>query len=244
LAVTGAGAQIDVSADLATTDKGISAQVSGTAKNLRLSPFLTSAGGANASSYSAQVDLKASGRSLRELAATLNGRIRLIGNGGRVANSGLMAGSNDFFRQLLVSLNPVATRQPMTEVVCVAYLLRAKDGVLATDPAVVMRTAEVDIVSNGTADLRTEQIDFSFKTAARRGLGLGVAQLINPYIKVTGTFAKPGVALDPSGALVNGGAAFATAGLSIVATTVWDRMVHLKDPCAAAVVGSEHRATD
>jgi uncharacterized protein involved in outer membrane biogenesis len=244
LAATGGGAQLEVTFDLAKRDKGVSAQLSGTAKDLRLSPFLTSAGGANASSFSALIDLKASGGSLRELAATLNGRIRLIGKGGRVANSGLMAGSNDFFKQLLVSLNPVTTRQATTDVACVAYLFRAKDGVLTTDPAMVMRTAEVDIVSNGTVDLRSEKIDFSFKTAARKGLGLSVAQLINPYIKVTGSLAKPGVALDPSGALVNGGAAFATAGLSIVATTVWDRMVHLKDPCAAVLAESEHRTTD
>jgi uncharacterized protein involved in outer membrane biogenesis len=242
LAVTGAGAHIDVRLDLTARGKGMSGQLSAAAKNLRLSPFLTSAGGADASSYSAQVDLKAAGGSLRELASTLTGRIRLVGSSGRVANSGLIAGSNDFFKQLLVSLNPVSTRQAMTDVVCVAYLFRAKDGVIATDPAVVMRTAEVDIVSNGTVDLRTEKIDFSFKTAARKGLGLGVTQLINPYIKVTGSLAKPGVALDPSGALVNGGAAFATAGLSIVATTLWDRVVHLKDPCAAAVADSDRRS--
>ncbi len=244
LMMTVAGATVEMNVDLTSRAKGFAAQIAGSAKNLRLSPFLTNAGGANASSFSAQVNLSAAGGSLRELAATLNGRLRLIGNSGRVANSGLIGGSNDFFRQLLVSLNPVATRQAMTDVVCVAYLIRAKDGILTTDPALVMRTAEVDIISNGTADLRTERIDVSFKTAARKGLGLGVAQLINPYIKVTGTLGKPGVALDPTGALVNGGAAFATAGLSIVATTVWDRVVHLKDPCAAAVADSGHSAQE
>ena len=65
-------------------------------------------------------------------------------------------------KQLVVSLDPMASRQPLTEVTCTAYLLKAKDGVVTTDPALVMRTAEVDIVSNGSADLRTEKIDLSF----------------------------------------------------------------------------------
>jgi hypothetical protein len=105
-----------------------------------------------------------------------------------------------------------------------------------------MRTAEVDIVSNGSADLRSEKLDLNFKVAPRRGLGINVVQVINPYLKVTGSLAKPGVTIDPTGALVNGGAAFATAGLSIVATTLWDRVVHEKDPCGAAAAESERRA--
>ena len=123
-------------------------------------------------------------------------------------------------------------------------MLKAKDGVVTTDPALVVRTAEVDIVSNGSADLRSEKIDLSFKIGARKGLGIGVVQVINPYIKVTGTLGKPGVTIDPTGALVNGGAAFATAGLSIVATTLWDRVVHEKDPCGAAIAESDRRARD
>jgi hypothetical protein len=82
----------------------------------------------------------------------------------------------------------------------------------------------------------------NFKTAARRGVGIGVAQLVNPYIKVTGTLGSPGITLDPKGALVNGGAAFATAGLSILAVTAWDRIFHDKDPCGAAAAHADRDA--
>jgi hypothetical protein len=166
-----------------------------------------------------------------------------VGQGGRVTNSLLTSSGNSFRTDLLRSLNPMATRQPTTDVVCAVYLLRAKDGIVTTDPALVMRTREVDIVSVGSADLRTEKIDFNVKTTGRTGLGFGIAQLINPYLKVTGTLASPGLTLDPTGALVNGGAAFATAGLSVVATTLWDRFVHESDPCATAVAESDRRAS-
>jgi len=241
LKMTGAAGQVSAHFDLLAKGKRVTAQVSGTAKNLHLSPVVVHASGPNDTVYSARIELQGSGSNLREIAATLNGRIRLVGTGGRLANSRLMAGSNDFAKQLLSSLNPLATRQPTTEVECVAYLLSAKDGVLTTDPALVMRTSGLDIISNGSADLRTENIDLSFKIAGRKGIGIGVAQIINPYLKVTGTLGKPAVTLDPTGALVNGGAAFATAGLSVVATTVWDRIVHEKDPCAAAVAHSDRR---
>ena len=241
LAVTGVAGQINVRGLLAARDKGVLAQFSGTGKNLTLRPIPISFGGPNASRFTAQVELQGSGSSLRALAGTLNGQVRLIGSGGRVVNSRLMASSNAFLTQLLTSLNPLATRRPTTEVVCAVYLLKARDGVVTTDPALVMRTAEIDIVANGSVDLRTEKIDFSFKTAARKGLGISVTQLINPYLKVTGTLGSPGVTLDPTGTLVNGGAAFATAGLSIVATTLWDRMVNEKDPCGAAVAEANRR---
>ena len=84
---------------------------------------------------------------------------------------------------------------------------------------------------------------FGRRSTARTGLGFGFVELINPYIKVNGTLANPGLTLDPTGALVNGGAAFATAGLSVVATTLWDRFMRADDPCAAAVTESDRRAS-
>ena len=243
LAMTSAAGQLSARFDVTAMNKAVTAQLSATAKNLRFALYPFGFGDANSGLYSAQLDLQGSGESWHELAATLNGRVRLVGNGGRIPNSRLI-GSNGFMKQLIVSLDPMTARQPTTEVVCTAYLLKAKDGVVTTDPALVVRTADVDIISNGSADLRTEKIDLSFKIGARKGLGIGVVQVINPYIKVTGTLAKPGVTLDPTGALVNGGAAFATAGLSIVATTLWDRVVHEKDPCGAAIAESDKRARD
>ena len=243
LAMTSAVGQLHGRFDVAAKGKAVTVQLSATAKNLRFTMVPLALGDANAGLYSAQVDLQGSGESWRELATSLNGRVRLLGNGGRISNSRL-TGANGFMKQLVVSLDPMTARQPTTEIVCTAYLIKAKDGVVTTDPALVMRTADVDIVSNGSADLRSEKIDLSFKIGARKGLGIGVVQVINPYIKVTGTLGKPAVTIDPSGALVNGGAAFATAGLSIVATTLWDRVVHEKDPCGAAIAESDKRARD
>ncbi len=243
LEVSANDGQIKLQAELTAQGNRVLAHFSGTGKNLRIQLVPFGVGRPNASAYAADVDLRGSGATLRELAATLNGKIRFLGSGGRIASSGFLGRSNDFLKQLLSTINPIAVKQPTTEIVCTALLLRASDGVLTTDPALVMRTAELDVISTGSLDLKSEKLDLNFKTAARKGVGIGVAQLVNPYIKVTGTLGNPGITLDSKGALVNGGAAFATAGLSILAVTAWDRVFHERDPCGAAAAQADREAS-
>ena len=54
-------------------------------------------------------------------------------------------------------------------------------------------------------------------TVPQKGLGLSVTDLVNPYVKLSGTLAKPSLTLDPEGVLLEGGTAVATAGISILA---------------------------
>ena len=197
---------------------------------------------AAASRYQVAVDVAASGRNLRELTATLNGRIRLVGTGGRVPTSKMNALTSDFMLELLRTLNPIAKRKQFTDVVCQAYLVQINGGILSTDPALVIRTTDIDVVSNGTVNLATEAIDFNFKTSARGGLGFSAGEFLNPYVKVSGTLSNPRLTVDAKGTLVNGGAAFATGGLSILATTLWDRVSRQTDPCAAAVDEADRRS--
>lgn len=194
---------------------------------------------AGAPRYAVRFDGIARGRDLRELVRTLDGRLRVTSAGGSVANARYQLLFSDFFRDLIGALNPLTKRKARTEIECVALLLSARAGTLRTAPALVLRTAEIDVVGNGTVDLTSEAVDFNFKTAARRGVGISAGEFINPYIKVTGTLARPRLTLDPKGALVNGGAAFATAGLSIVATTLWDRVTRSRDPCGEALAAAD-----
>jgi uncharacterized protein involved in outer membrane biogenesis len=237
----GMDGEISASIDLRPVTRGLDVHLVATGNNLALAPVPISKPGDSPTRYAVSLDLRGSGTTVRELAGNLNGRLRMVGRGGRITNSRLLSTSNDFLRELLTTLNPMATRAPATEVVCIAILLNAAKGIVTTDPALVMRTAEVDMISNGTADLNTEKIDFNFKTSARQGLGFSMAQLINPYIKVTGTLGRPSLTLDPKGTLVNGGAAFATAGLSILATTAFDRVFREKDPCGKAIAAADAR---
>jgi len=71
-----------------------------------------------------------------------------------------------------------------------------------------------------------------------KGLGLSFSDLVNPFIKLGGTLARPTLALDPEGALLEGGAAVATAGISFLAKRFNERFLKAKDQCAKAIEDS------
>ena len=118
-----------------------------------------------------------------------------------------------------------------------------EDGVLRTAPALVMQTARINLVSHGSIDLGSEQISFYLRSTPRRGrVDVTMGEIVTPYLMVTGSLTKPGVTVDPKGALFSGGAAVATGGISILARGVWDRVFQADDPCAAAAAEADRLA--
>jgi hypothetical protein len=106
------------------------------------------------------------------------------------------------------------------------------DGIVELHPGFVTRTDKMDIAAAGTIDLKTEKLDVHFHNAPREGIGVSAAGLVRPYIKVGGSLARPTLVLDAPGVLLHGGVAVATAGLSIVARHLLDRLSTVGDPCA------------
>jgi len=73
-------------------------------------------------------------------------------------------------------------------------------------------------------DLKTEKMHFNFNATPNKALKISAGELFNPYILVGGTLSKPEVGLDPARVLLHGGAAIGTAGISILAKGVLDRL--------------------
>jgi hypothetical protein len=92
----------------------------------------------------------------------------------------------------------------------------------------------VQIVTKSQVNLVSEKIEVNIKTTPKQGISFSAGDIVNPYIKVVGTLARPRLAVDEKGVLLSGGAAFATGGLSILAKAAWDRLARSRDPCAAA----------
>ena len=182
-----------------------------------------------------QAELKASGVTVRDLAGSLDGHIRIAGGAGRIRAGSFTMFTQDFITEVINAVNPFAKQDPYTNVVCSAMLLRMKDGTVSGKPAFVQQTEKLRIFANTKIDLKTEKIEADFKMIPQKGLGLSVSNLVNPYIKVTGTLAKPSLILDPESILIEGGVAVATAGLSLLAKGLKDRYLSEKDPCGKAV---------
>lgn len=88
-------------------------------------------------------------------------------------------------------------------------------------------------------NLGTEKFRVDIRTVPQKGLGFSVSDLVNPYVKLGGTLAKPALTLDPEGVLIEGGAAVATGGVSLLAKHFEERFIDAKDACGKAVADAE-----
>ena len=178
--------------------------------------------------------LTGAGNTYHELAASLNGRIKLIQGEGRINNSGLEFLFSDVFYQLFQNVNPFAKTERTTRLNCGVYITNIKNGI-AEIQDIVVQTDKITIVSAGTVNLNTERINVGFQTRPRQGVGISASMITNPLIRLGGTMKRPAVELDPARASVATGAAVATGGLSILFKGVWDRYFTSRDPCGEAL---------
>lgn len=181
-----------------------------------------------------RLQLTGRGRTYHEMASALNGSVRLQIGPGRLAPSSVGFLLSDFGTQLLGRLNPFSQTDPYTQLECVVAAADVVAGEVSLEPA-IFHGRRVTVVGQGTIDLDTEKLAITFNSKPRKGLGISASDLVNPFIRVGGTLAAPAMELDPAGTVVKGGIAVATAGLSILASSLADRYLSSKDPCGDAL---------
>ncbi len=184
------------------------------------------------------IDVSSRGKSLRELAAGLDGSLRFEAKGGRIPNAGLQLLTGDFLIEVAQTLNPFSRQEKYTGISCIAVILKAENGQVTTAPAMVAQTDKINVFANGSVDLAQERQDVSFRTSPRKGLSISISQVINPFFKVSGTFADPGLVIDEKAS----SRAIMTLGISILAQAIWDRAFQAKDPCGEAIEKADRLA--
>ena len=181
------------------------------------------------------IDIDTWGADLRTLAGNANGIV--FGNirGGRIEDLGFLSVLyEDTISQILEAINPFLVSEPATELECIVAPLEFSNGQATSKPYSLVATKEMTIASQTLVDLKTEELELQIKTSPRKGVGISAGHVVNPLIKVVGNLASPKIVLDTEGALVKGGAAVATSGLTIFARIVKDRLARSSDPCATA----------
>lgn len=184
--------------------------------------------------FSLDTELTARGRSARELAATLTGDLLISGGPGKIRQTQGGIATESFLTQVLQTLIPTKGGKDST-IDCSILGARAANGVISLDPGFVFRSQSVDLSATGEVNLEMEKIRIHFDTKTRKGLGVSAAGLINPYMQITGTLAKPKLVPDVKSGAVTGGLAAATAGISVLAKTFYDRFLDRGNPCEAAL---------
>jgi uncharacterized protein involved in outer membrane biogenesis len=205
-------------------------------RNLRLGLPVESPGEfAGLPKYDIDAALRGSGTTVAELAGSLNGFLRVVSGPGSVRASAMRLFTQDFLSQVLDTVNPFAKQDPLSQVKCAVLVVKATDGMVTGQPALVVQTNMLNIFAKADVDLKAENLSVEFNTVPQKGIGLSLSNLVTPYVKVGGTLANPNLALNPEGALLEGGAAVATAGISFLATRFVDRYLSAKDACGKAV---------
>ena len=179
------------------------------------------------------LNLHGAGKTWREVASSLNGNMQFFAGSGQVAEAGLHFFYSDFIVELFNALNPVSKSSKYTQLDCGVVAAEIVSGQAEVNP-ILFQTREVTVVSQGVINLKTEQINLTFNTKARKGIGLSPGALINPFIKVGGTLEHPALQLDPASAVISSGAAVATVGISVLAKSFSDRFLSSHDPCGDA----------
>lgn len=176
------------------------------------------------------------GSNLQEVAGTLDGALYLGSDGGILEGVNLSILDTFILEELFRLITPKADKNNDLNLSCVATILKITDGLVETNPALAFTTNKISLVSKGTLDLKTEAINLNFNATPNKALKISASELVNPYILVSGTLSKPVVGLDPAKVLVHGSVAIGTAGISILAKGVFDR-VGSKTPLCQEMLG-------
>jgi uncharacterized protein involved in outer membrane biogenesis len=183
------------------------------------------------------VALRGQGGSVRALMAGLNGDALIQMGEGKVNNTVINWGGGDILTQLFGMLNPMAKKEDSTPISCAVVKLPIKDGMATIDKSVAVETARLNVVANGTVNLKTEELDVGVKPTVKEGLGVGMGNLAS-LVRVRGTLAEPKVGIDEMEAAkkaLSVGSAIATGGVSLLAGAVIDKATDDKNPCLTAL---------
>jgi hypothetical protein len=141
--------------------------------------------------------------------------------------------TGDLLTRLLQTLNPFSRQTPYSDLECSVILLTLEEGD-GRMPVMLMQDQRVQVIGQGTADLRNEKLGIEFKTQPRQGIGVSADMFVTPFVVVSGTFMRPTLGMNKRSVLLHGGAAFLTGGLSIVGEALLSRRKRVTDPCEVA----------
>jgi uncharacterized protein involved in outer membrane biogenesis len=212
---------------------GIQADMDVSFRNMRFQALASSMPLAVRPPMDVDMKLTGQGTGLRELAAELGGSFSLRLGAGKIGNQKTLY-TSDFVSEALNVLNPFRKDESVTLVECGLVVLKVQQGMMTPEIAMA-QTNRLLLGAEGQVNLSSEAIEVLFTIMGREGLGISASSIVNPYVKIGGTLAKPTLVFAPTRAALNYGAAVATGGLSLLAKGIWDRLASSGKVCEKEV---------
>jgi hypothetical protein len=139
----------------------------------------------------------------------------------------------DVTQSLLSVLLPGRKPKDYSDLECAAVRFDVADGVASSPDGIAVRFKRMDILGSGAVNLSTREILFGFRAVRRNWLSISPLDLAGDLAQIQGTLDQPKVGLDTEGVLVKGGVAWATLGISLLATDTLRQLGKAENPCAA-----------
>lgn len=186
------------------------------------------------------IKLKASGKSVAELMASLTGKTLLNVGDGKINSKYINLAGGDLVTELTGSLNPFAKKEEFTPLACMVVNLDFKNGVADYDKNIAVQTDKMNVTSSGVINLAKETLDIGIKPEPRgdaADLGINAGGLAG-MVRLTGPLSSPGMGVDAVGAAkaaMGVGAAIATGGVSLLISGLTDKVLADSAPCDTAL---------
>ena len=157
-------------------------------------------------------NLTANGATYRTLVDNLNGQVVSVVEASELQSGKLKYLNGNFINQLLSVLKIDSSKVEKFNLVCAAVRADIKDGLVTFPKGIAVDTDKLDVVSNGTVNLRNDKINLSINAYGSGLADVSLVQALSNLVKVKGTIQSPSIALDEqgtiktiAGAVVSGG---------------------------------------
>jgi len=187
------------------------------------------------------VDFSGQGKSAHQIVASLNGEFVLEIQEATVDNNVFELIGTDLFLELVNTLSPFVKKSKTTEIECLALKFTAEDGVLSSRKQMAVETSRMKIVGSGKIDMHTENIAIGFTPIAKKGIGVNIGNVVK-FVYLGGTLGNPKIENNPLGIVESGAtvtSAIATGGLSLIAESLFQRVIHAGSLCNKALEDPE-----
>jgi uncharacterized protein involved in outer membrane biogenesis len=193
------------------------------------------AGPASKAPATLDVRLSGVGDSLRTVLGTADGHVDVVLGRGQLSRktAGLPLGG--LLVTLLDTINPANLLRQSDKLECAVLQFDLANGIATSTRGLAVQTESINAIGGGAVNLRSQGVDLRFKTVQRKGLGINLLGIAGGSISITGTLADPKVSIDPQGLVLRAGAAWATAGVSLLVDQLAKRLTAFSNPCDAVM---------
>ena len=185
------------------------------------------------------INLKGQGKSVAALMAGLNGDVVAILRESQLPVKYLNLVGADIATSLLKIVNPFEKKVERAQINCAVCDFNIKDG-LAKSDVIMIDDPEKTLLSTGTVNLKTEELDIGIQTKPKEGIGtketgkvsVSLSAITQPF-KLGGTLANPSLGISPERAAKTIGSALI--GPGSLASLFVSVSSGKENPCAAAL---------